>query len=159
VESDAVAAAHAAASTKESAQAKLDTVVAMHRDAIDKAEHALSKAQAHLVSAHHPNDPAGNVFAHDWWAVIYRARPDQAIGILNAVKTDSAVLDCGGSGVGRPPPGPVGQYGLPVGYTVPRGLRQQPLPLRPLHCACWGSPTSSARLSGMKLRAADTADE
>lgn len=51
----------------------------------------------------------------------YRAQLDRAVGILNAVKADSASRDCGGNGVGQPPPGPVGQHGLPVGYTVPAG--------------------------------------
>jgi len=51
----------------------------------------------------------------------YRAQTDRAISILNAVKSDSATLDCGGSGVGQPPPGPVDRYGLPVGFTVPAG--------------------------------------
>jgi hypothetical protein len=50
VETDAVAAVHVAAVTKESAQAKLDAVVAKHRSAIAGADHALSQAQAHLVS-------------------------------------------------------------------------------------------------------------
>ena len=50
VESDAVAAVHAAAVAKESAKAKLDTVIAKHEVAIDDADHRLSKAQAHLVS-------------------------------------------------------------------------------------------------------------
>jgi hypothetical protein len=44
-----------------------------------------------------------------------------AVLTLNVVKTDSAALDCGGSGIGQPPPGPVGQYGLPVAYIVPAG--------------------------------------
>ncbi|MHB1472995.1 MAG: C40 family peptidase [Dermatophilaceae bacterium] len=51
----------------------------------------------------------------------YRAQGDRAISILNVVKADSAALDCGGSGIGQLPSGPVGQYGLPVGYTVPAG--------------------------------------
>ena len=51
----------------------------------------------------------------------YRAQVDRAISILNVVKADSAALDCGGTGIGNPPPGPVGQHGLPVGYTVPAG--------------------------------------
>jgi hypothetical protein len=51
----------------------------------------------------------------------YRTHMDQANSILNAVKADSAVLDCGGSGIGQTPPGPVGQYGLPVGYAIPPG--------------------------------------
>ena len=49
----------------------------------------------------------------------YHAQMNLAVGILNAVKSDSATLKCGGSGIGQPPSGPVGQYGLPVGYTVP----------------------------------------
>jgi len=51
----------------------------------------------------------------------YRAQGDRAISILNAVKADSAALDCGGSGIGQLPAGPVGQYGLPVSYTLPAG--------------------------------------
>ena len=51
----------------------------------------------------------------------YRAQMDRASSILNVVKADSAALDCGGTGIGNPPPGPVGQHGLPVGYTVPAG--------------------------------------
>jgi peptidoglycan DL-endopeptidase CwlO len=51
----------------------------------------------------------------------YRAHMGQAISILDAVKADSAVLDCGGSGIGQTPPGPVGPYGLPVGYAIPPG--------------------------------------
>ena len=50
VESDAVASVHAAAINKECTRAKLDTVIAKHQGAIDVAGHALSKAQAHLVS-------------------------------------------------------------------------------------------------------------
>jgi hypothetical protein len=49
-ESDAVALVHAAAINRGFAQAKLDTVIAKHQVAIDQADHALSKAQAHLVS-------------------------------------------------------------------------------------------------------------
>ena len=51
----------------------------------------------------------------------YRAQHGQAISILNAIETDSAVLECGGSGVGEPPPGPVGQYGLPADFSIPSG--------------------------------------
>jgi hypothetical protein len=51
----------------------------------------------------------------------YRTQGDRAIGILSVVKADSAALDCGGSGIGQLPSGPVGQYGLPIGYTVPEG--------------------------------------
>jgi len=50
VESDAVARVHAAAINRGVAQVKLDTVIAKHQVAIDQADHALSKAQAHLVS-------------------------------------------------------------------------------------------------------------
>ena len=50
LESGAVAAVHAAAFNKESAQAKLDAVVAKHKGAIDGANQALSMAQSHLVS-------------------------------------------------------------------------------------------------------------
>jgi cell wall-associated NlpC family hydrolase len=49
----------------------------------------------------------------------YRAQMDRAISILNVVKADSAALDCGGSGIGQPPTGSIGQHGLPVGYTIP----------------------------------------
>jgi peptidoglycan DL-endopeptidase CwlO len=54
----------------------------------------------------------------------YHAQMGQATTILNAVKTDSATLKCGGSGIGQPPSGPAGsagQYGLPAGYTLPAG--------------------------------------
>jgi cell wall-associated NlpC family hydrolase len=51
----------------------------------------------------------------------YHAQMDLAVSILNAVKTDSATLKCGGSGHGQPPNGFVGQYGLPASYTVPEG--------------------------------------
>jgi len=51
----------------------------------------------------------------------YHTQMDLAVSILNAVKVDSATLMCGGSGVGQLPSGPVGQFGLPVGYTVPAG--------------------------------------
>ena len=50
VESDAVALVHAAAINKELTRAKLDAVIAKHQVAIDEADHALSKAQAHLAS-------------------------------------------------------------------------------------------------------------
>jgi cell wall-associated NlpC family hydrolase len=51
----------------------------------------------------------------------YHAQMDQAVSILNAVKADSATLKCGGSGIGQPPTGPAGRYGLPAGYTLPAG--------------------------------------
>ena len=51
----------------------------------------------------------------------YHAQMDLAVSILNAVKADSATHKCGGDGIGQSPSGPVGQYGLPVGYTVPAG--------------------------------------
>ena len=51
----------------------------------------------------------------------YRAQVESATSILNAAKADSAERNCGGSGIGQRPPGPIGQYGLPVGYTVPVG--------------------------------------
>jgi cell wall-associated NlpC family hydrolase len=51
----------------------------------------------------------------------YHAQMDQAVSILNAVKADSATRKCGGSGIGQPPSGPGGQYGLPAGYTLPAG--------------------------------------
>jgi cell wall-associated NlpC family hydrolase len=51
----------------------------------------------------------------------YRAQMGQAVSILNAVKADTATRKCGGSGTGREPRGPLGQYGLPAGYTVPAG--------------------------------------
>jgi cell wall-associated NlpC family hydrolase len=51
----------------------------------------------------------------------YRAQMDRAISILNVVKADSAALDCGGSGIGKPPAGPTGAHGLPVGFTIPAG--------------------------------------
>jgi peptidoglycan DL-endopeptidase CwlO len=51
----------------------------------------------------------------------YHVQMDLAVSILNAVKADSATLSCGSSGMGQPPSGPTGQYGLPVGYAVPAG--------------------------------------
>ena len=50
LESDAVAAVHSASVNRDGARAKLDAVIAKHQGAIDRADHALSKAQAHLVS-------------------------------------------------------------------------------------------------------------
>jgi len=50
VESDAVARVHAAVINRRVVQAKLDAVIAKHQVAIDEADHALSKAQTHLVS-------------------------------------------------------------------------------------------------------------
>ena len=50
LESQAVAAVHAASVNRDGARAKLDAVIAKHQGAIDRADHALSKAQAHLVS-------------------------------------------------------------------------------------------------------------
>jgi hypothetical protein len=50
LESDAVAAIHAAAMRKESTQAKLDALIAEHQVAIDAAEHGLCQAYANLAS-------------------------------------------------------------------------------------------------------------
>ena len=50
VESDAVAHVHAAVIKRGVVQAKLDAVIAKNQVAIHEADHALSKAQAHLVS-------------------------------------------------------------------------------------------------------------
>ena len=50
VESDAVAFVLAAEVNRERTRAKLDPVIAKHQVAIEEADHALSKAQAHLVS-------------------------------------------------------------------------------------------------------------
>jgi hypothetical protein len=50
VESDAVALVVAAELNRERTRAKLATVIAKHQAAIDEADQALSKAQAHLVS-------------------------------------------------------------------------------------------------------------
>ena len=50
VESDAVARVHAAVINRGVVQAKLDAVIAKHQVAIHEADHALRKAQAHLVS-------------------------------------------------------------------------------------------------------------
>src|SRR5664280_1268840 len=49
----------------------------------------------------------------------FHGQMDPAISILNAVKAGSAALSCGG--IGQPPPGPTGRYGLPAGYTFPAG--------------------------------------
>jgi len=50
LESDAVAAVLAAAITKESAQAKLDEIIARHQSKIDETDQALSRTQTQLVS-------------------------------------------------------------------------------------------------------------
>ena len=50
LESDAVAAVHAASVNSDGARAKLNVIIAKHQGAINRADHALSKAQAHLVS-------------------------------------------------------------------------------------------------------------
>ena len=50
LESDAVAAVHAASVNSDSARAKLNAVISKHQGAINRADHALSEAQAHLVS-------------------------------------------------------------------------------------------------------------
>ena len=50
VESDAVALVIAAELNRERTRARLDAVIAKHRAAIEEADHALGKAQAHLVS-------------------------------------------------------------------------------------------------------------
>jgi hypothetical protein len=50
IESDAVALVHAAELNKKRTRAELDAVIAKHQVAIDEADHALTKAQAHLVS-------------------------------------------------------------------------------------------------------------
>jgi hypothetical protein len=50
VESDAVALVVAAELNRERTRAKLDAVIARHQVAIDVADQALSRAQAHLVS-------------------------------------------------------------------------------------------------------------
>jgi hypothetical protein len=49
-ESDAVAAVQSASANREGARAKLDAVIVKHQVAINGADHALSKAQAQLVS-------------------------------------------------------------------------------------------------------------
>ena len=50
LESDAVAAVHAASVNSEGARAKLDAVIAKHQVAIGEADNAVSNAQAQLVS-------------------------------------------------------------------------------------------------------------
>ena len=50
LESDAVALVLAAELNRERTRAKLDAVIAKHQTAIEEADYALSKAQAHLVS-------------------------------------------------------------------------------------------------------------
>ena len=50
VESDAVALVVAAELNRERTRAKLDAVISKHQVAIEEADQALSKAQAHLVS-------------------------------------------------------------------------------------------------------------
>jgi hypothetical protein len=49
LESDAVSAVHAASVNSDGARAKLNAVIAKHQGAINRADHALSEAQAHLV--------------------------------------------------------------------------------------------------------------
>lgn len=49
-EADAVAAVHAASIRRESARAKLDTLISKHQVAIGAADQALSEARAQLVS-------------------------------------------------------------------------------------------------------------
>lgn len=51
----------------------------------------------------------------------YRAQLDRASRTLAVVSADAATLNCGGSGIGRPPPGPLGAHGLPLGYAIPAG--------------------------------------
>ena len=50
LESDAVAAVHAASVNREGARAKLDAVVAKHQVAIGEADNVVNKARKHLVS-------------------------------------------------------------------------------------------------------------
>ena len=50
LESDAVSAVHAASVNSDGARAKLNAVIAKHQGAISRADHALSEAQARLVS-------------------------------------------------------------------------------------------------------------
>jgi len=50
----------------------------------------------------------------------YRTQQREATRLLNVIKKDSAHLHCdGGSGVGKPPAGDVGPYGLPVAFVLP----------------------------------------
>ena len=74
----------------------------------------------------------------------YRAQMDRAISILNVVKADSAARDCGGTGIGQPPRGPVGPHGLPFGYTVPVGTSRAAVAAVTFALGQRGSPTSSA---------------
>lgn len=50
LESDAVAAVHAASVNSDVARAKLNVFIATHQGAINRADYALSEALAHLVS-------------------------------------------------------------------------------------------------------------
>jgi cell wall-associated NlpC family hydrolase len=52
----------------------------------------------------------------------YRAALPEATRLLTIIERDSKRLRCdgaGGSGVGAPPAGPTGSYGLPVAFTLP----------------------------------------
>jgi hypothetical protein len=49
-ESDAVAAVHAAAITKKSAQVRMDQIIAKHQSKIDETDQELSRTQMQLVS-------------------------------------------------------------------------------------------------------------
>lgn len=50
----------------------------------------------------------------------YLAQLPQASRIVKVIDADTATLSCGG-GVGQPPTGPLGAYGLPVAYRIPAG--------------------------------------
>jgi cell wall-associated NlpC family hydrolase len=80
-------------------------------------------AQAVQASAYDGDPRPANHFSSEYGGN-YRAQFDEATRIVNAIKKDSAKLQCtgtGGSNVGQLPAGPVGPFGLPDSYTIPAG--------------------------------------
>lgn len=51
----------------------------------------------------------------------YRANLGRAAALLRHIDGHAAQVACGGTGVGRVPPGSLGPHGLPVGYRLPTG--------------------------------------
>ena len=49
----------------------------------------------------------------------YRANLGRAAALLRHIDGHAGKVDCGGTGVGRVPAGPLGPYGVPVGYRLP----------------------------------------
>jgi cell wall-associated NlpC family hydrolase len=75
-------------------------------------------AQAVQVSAFDGVPRPTNGFSGELGAN-YRAALPEATRLLNIIKRDSTRLRCDGAGVGAPPAGPTGPYGLRVAYTLP----------------------------------------